>query len=960
MESFSNIFENGLQPLSKNDIRAMLQEALPWSIKYKLIGRDIDDITNPEALPDNPYVNELLNMAEGNPLYVHFLVEDLEAEKTTVYNEKQLPQGLTEYYIKLMDSLNATDVGRTLPLIVAILACADEPLDRESLHDLVAEGELETVDEAIRYGNSMLSTQPTNDKKEGFTLYHSSLRDHVLSETSKLKGTVKEARKRILERAKDWDSMPSNSLRNHLFRCANSYAARWGDETMLQEAIGRLTNFEYLHARISTLAGRNLPRFLEEYNLCISKNHDVGLNNTLRSFQSFLRLEWDLIRNTGDDPENLGKGATQLVVAGCLSSSPVLDAAYDFAKKKKIPILLRKIGPYLQPYWRRSFPGNRGDCGAAKFSPDGKIVALAVKSKLWLLNSETGESVAEAKLEGDIQGLLFNTDEQIFACTREGPLNRISLMKAYENGELKECSHWVFECDRLGMSTTETGPMAVAMTFINDSTDIKISIYQLNLEKYSLLHEHKIKGINLKTSHKNNDVRQGLDTELQTNIALSFSGESIFIRLPGECDKNVRGEIRSINVKTGKDQWVVALSTESRSGSGSRMLPLAVSLTGNYVAVEDGKDEILLIESRTGKVIWRAPAHYWGINSLAFSVDGLTLYSGGGDFCIKQWDCATGKVIRSIDQHSDRIACLAAGATGLVSIGMDGQAMRWILKDEEQTQFNRRLLPMGCLSLSISIDGRYVAAGGKGNPYDLNRYPEYGTSCLAIADIENGKVIYPDGVNGAGAVSFFGDTDILCRCWRNPDKCFFDTKNERWLDIRLPEGFNPNLCAVSDDNHFLLLLSDAKPHQFIIFNTELEQIGSSVLGDGNVSYLAPSLGEGVFTIGLRDGENPLAVYLDSDGGLLIKEKASPEEKVAAGFTRTVFDQLSRSDKYAFSKKRDSDRLEVFSMINKNSIIALPIGIKARIIASKGDLVALGDDAGRVLLYQVEQWESEVN
>ena len=56
--------------------------------------------------------------------------------------------------------------------------------------------------------------------------------------------------------------------------------------------------------------------------------------------------------------------------------------------------------------------------------------------------------------------------------------------------------------------------------------------------------------------------------------------------------------------------------------------------------------------------------HLYGVSSVAFSPDGKTLATGGGDSTIKLWDVHTGQEISTIKGHSAFITSVAFSPDG--------------------------------------------------------------------------------------------------------------------------------------------------------------------------------------------------------------------------------------------------------------------------------------------------------
>ena len=173
-------FPLGLPPMSAPDLRAMLMEGLA-NARHSLVARDVDA---PQGV-HNPFVDRVVACANGLPLYVHLLLEDLRGGRLTVQDEERLPQGLVAYYDAVVERIGLSDLKRDLSLLIACLARAEEPLDTEALALLLADVPAdasyypERVKRAIRAGSALLRDAPSADGTPGLTLYHQSFRDYV-------------------------------------------------------------------------------------------------------------------------------------------------------------------------------------------------------------------------------------------------------------------------------------------------------------------------------------------------------------------------------------------------------------------------------------------------------------------------------------------------------------------------------------------------------------------------------------------------------------------------------------------------------------------------------------------------------------------------------------------------------------------------------------------------------------
>ena len=271
------LFAGGLGPMSDEDIHAMLLAGL-GNARYALLARDEDD----DRGVHNVFVERVVDRAHGLPLYVHLLLEDLRAGAFTVHDEDRLPDGLNAYYDNLVQRMGLSTVQRDLPLVIATLAAAEEPLDSDALALLFAAPYLEDepiyaerIAAALRVGTTLLRSVPTPEGTAGHALYHQSFREYVVGRDASedrlsippcpaLADTVDEARRRLYRTAALWREPPDGSLRRHLFRWGTEYAL-WWQPSGAQVAAGRLMDFAYLQSRSRHLHGADINDLISEY-----------------------------------------------------------------------------------------------------------------------------------------------------------------------------------------------------------------------------------------------------------------------------------------------------------------------------------------------------------------------------------------------------------------------------------------------------------------------------------------------------------------------------------------------------------------------------------------------------------------------------------------------------------------------------------------------------------------------
>jgi WD40 repeat protein/serine/threonine protein kinase len=106
--------------------------------------------------------------------------------------------------------------------------------------------------------------------------------------------------------------------------------------------------------------------------------------------------------------------------------------------------------------------------------------------------------------------------------------------------------------------------------------------------------------------------------------------------------------------------------------------------------------------------------HTGSVLSVAFSVDGKLLASGGDDGTVRLWEGSAGQALATFQGHRGSVTSVSFAPDGraLASAGKDGMLKIWDLATaEEQTLAT---FPGGVLSVAISPDGQWLAAAGTG------------------------------------------------------------------------------------------------------------------------------------------------------------------------------------------------------------------------------------------------------
>lgn len=220
--------DGGLPPMSNDDIRLMFLERLGEQ-KYDFLA--LEDTDDGQAA-DNPLVEAVAKRANGLPIYVELVVQDLFKGELDIQSAArgELPDSLDNYFASLLDRY---DIGvmKALPTyLVALLVVAHEPLTERALHAALVEfvnlksddSGLEVVSKVLTLLGGMLRRVTTPEGAIGYRLYHDSFRTH-LAESPRMEQPIHGARTALADAAAVWSADVQGPLRPYLLRYGVAY-----------------------------------------------------------------------------------------------------------------------------------------------------------------------------------------------------------------------------------------------------------------------------------------------------------------------------------------------------------------------------------------------------------------------------------------------------------------------------------------------------------------------------------------------------------------------------------------------------------------------------------------------------------------------------------------------------------------------------------------------------------------
>ncbi len=213
-----NPYPNGLPAMQTQDIRSMLLERIGL-FRNKLLAGDKEK--GDEVV--NPFIDLVAKRAEGLPLFVNYVTQDVQQGNYPLDGTANLPKGLTAYHEKLIEGLGVGALKELLTPLVATLAMANEPLAEQEiitflrLRDRIPDGEAgdKLVTKGLAAIASMLRRAPDPEGEDGYMLHHLSLRKHILT-TETMSYPVEQARKAFANAAMNPDE--EASISNYLYR----------------------------------------------------------------------------------------------------------------------------------------------------------------------------------------------------------------------------------------------------------------------------------------------------------------------------------------------------------------------------------------------------------------------------------------------------------------------------------------------------------------------------------------------------------------------------------------------------------------------------------------------------------------------------------------------------------------------------------------------------------------------
>lgn len=416
-------YPDGLPILREEDVRAILLNQL-GPLRKRLLAGDREEAD----CVANAFVERVWRNAEGLPIYVRLVINDVKGARVVPEPGARLPRKLAEYHEEILRRCAVGGLQAVLTPLVAILALAHEPLGVPTLHALLVRRGVVTlsdrgrsvVRQALASVETMVKRAKGSDGGEGFTLYHHSLRQHAL-ESSTMVEPVATARAALGAAGL---APAGDAAEPYLYRCGVRHSL---DAGRVEDAAAVLCSFEYLMSRTMASPPTSVDGLLIDYQAVLRALPEDEGRSKLQQWEAFFREQAHLLRRgTAHWPTH--KILLQVAVEDT-SESPVPVAAERWLRAGPCDwIWLRRPAGSAQASTRRSLAvleGHKGAVSGAIPLPDGRVLSWSDDRTLRVWDRHTGACVAQIEGHDRTVGALSLANGSILSWSEDRRL-RIS------------------------------------------------------------------------------------------------------------------------------------------------------------------------------------------------------------------------------------------------------------------------------------------------------------------------------------------------------------------------------------------------------------------------------------------------------------------------------------------------------------------------------------------------------
>jgi len=233
-----------LPKMSSEDMRQFIfNEINIPPIQKKLVAKDEPDKKGDNIR--NQFIEKVLENADGYPLYVKYLINDLRSNKFPDLDFERLPNSLDAYHHKILTELSIGDIGSRRTPILGILALALEPLSFDEIYQILIKAHplydnQEVFKQALESLASLLIVESDPEGEEGYKLFHESFKEYLLSDRQ-MNDTLKGLKAVYCNFSVNPSIVPQ--LSNYFYRCGYRHLA---DNQAFTDLKGIFLDFKYI------------------------------------------------------------------------------------------------------------------------------------------------------------------------------------------------------------------------------------------------------------------------------------------------------------------------------------------------------------------------------------------------------------------------------------------------------------------------------------------------------------------------------------------------------------------------------------------------------------------------------------------------------------------------------------------------------------------------------------------
>jgi RNA polymerase sigma factor (sigma-70 family) len=336
----------------------------------------------------------------------------------------------------------------------------------------------------------------------------------------------------------------------------------------------------------------------------------------------------------------------------------------------------------------RSLLGHQDRVNSVAYSPDGRYIATAGSdstARLW--DVKTGDEVRRLEVaQAWFPRILFSPDNEFIVATVVAPnVNDAVIVWNRRTGEkVRQFPGFSFAFSPDGQLIACGGPDR------DDGGWIRGIIRLYDFATSKMLREL--------SGHLTQVISLAFSPDGKTLVSVGLRLQGLSTGEPGEAETRFT---RVWDVATGKENRTVLQERESFRRIFSPDGRTLGSLQGS------GGDAITLWEAATFGRRAGLTGHTNGVWGIAFSPDGRTLASSGGDGSVRLWHLPSGKEIGRLEGHKGCVSAVTFSPDGrtLVSGGLDKTALLW----DVSRVTGRRDKPAERTSSELEADWRDLA-----------------------------------------------------------------------------------------------------------------------------------------------------------------------------------------------------------------------------------------------------------